>query len=363
MKINPSIIYNNTRFEELRYALCQRSVIRYLISRIKWHYYPKFNIVSHFPPHVDIELSSACQMRCPMCFQTIRSDISHGFMDFSLFKKIIDEISEESPDSIRLSWRGECLLHPGFREMIQYARSRYQGNISFLTNGLLLDKELFRLLIDLDIDYIVISMDGYCSTYNEIRSPADFETMIEKLRSFTRMKEECNSIRPMIRVNTISFWFKSDELTRFSSALRPSIDKLLVGNILNNFDGIEITHDPSLACSAPWQRVLIAWNGEVYPCCDDYSGHYLVGDTNNQSIRTIWQGAPLNGMRQIMRNRTRLTLKLCRERDCGIDCTDISKNVHYCQKLRDEIVRMKGINSPLLEYFEGPSDADKVYKK
>jgi radical SAM protein with 4Fe4S-binding SPASM domain len=360
IRINPSIIYKNSRVEELIYAFHQRSFVRYLTGRIKWHYYPKFHIVSRFPLHVDIELSSACQMRCPMCFQTIRSDIPHGFMEFSLFKIIIDEIAEESPDSVRLSWRGECLLHPRFRDMIRYARSRYQGNISFLTNGLLLDEEIFSLLIDLDIDYIVISMDGYGPTYDEIRSPSVFKAMAEKLERFAKMKRDRRSVRPLIRINTIAFWFKGDELSRFTASLSPSIDKLLVGNLLNNFDGIEITHDPSLACSSPWQRVLIGWNGEVYPCCDDYSGYYMVGNANQQTLRAIWHDAPLTAMRKIMQGKNRLSLKLCRERDCGIDCTDISHNGQYCRALRDEVIREKGENSPLLSYFKEASDGDKI---
>ena len=40
----------------------------YLMNRFRWHYYPRFQYVSKFPDHVDLEISSVCNMKCPMCY-------------------------------------------------------------------------------------------------------------------------------------------------------------------------------------------------------------------------------------------------------------------------------------------------------
>ena len=45
--------------------------IGYKKYRKQWSDLPKFNIVSEYPLLVDLELSSICNLKCPMCY-TIR---------------------------------------------------------------------------------------------------------------------------------------------------------------------------------------------------------------------------------------------------------------------------------------------------
>ena len=42
----------------------------YIKNRFKWHFYPRLHHVSKFPSHIDIELSSLCNLSCPMCYTT-----------------------------------------------------------------------------------------------------------------------------------------------------------------------------------------------------------------------------------------------------------------------------------------------------
>ena len=72
-------------------------LVRYFIYRYKYKTYPLKKIVSDYPPSVQIEPSSVCNFRCIMCYQKDRSFSDKknnfmGFMDYDLFKKIIDEI-------------------------------------------------------------------------------------------------------------------------------------------------------------------------------------------------------------------------------------------------------------------------------
>ena len=43
-------------------------LFRYIVNRIRWHWYPRFHILTSYPEHVDIELSAMCDMKCPMCY-------------------------------------------------------------------------------------------------------------------------------------------------------------------------------------------------------------------------------------------------------------------------------------------------------
>ena len=53
------------------------NLFSYMLNRIKWYLYPKLNFISKFPEHVDMELSSACNMRCPMCYTITKNYIKN----------------------------------------------------------------------------------------------------------------------------------------------------------------------------------------------------------------------------------------------------------------------------------------------
>ena len=61
-----------------------------------------------------------------MCYTTtdeFKKIAGLGYMEFDLFKKIIDECGRNGVFSIRISFRGEPLLHPQAFEMIEYAKT------------------------------------------------------------------------------------------------------------------------------------------------------------------------------------------------------------------------------------------------
>jgi uncharacterized radical SAM superfamily Fe-S cluster-containing enzyme len=99
--------------------------------RKNWEEYPKKQFVSKYPLLVDIELASLCNLKCPMCYtitKVFKKMVNTKFMDFELFKKIIDEICNDVP-AIRLSLRGESTLHPKFIECIQYAKNKGMSHL------------------------------------------------------------------------------------------------------------------------------------------------------------------------------------------------------------------------------------------
>ena len=93
---------------------------RFKEYRRRWHEYPPNFIVGEFPIHLDIESTNACNLRCPFCAVTYRNwgPYRKGFMDFSLYQRIIDDGVENGLYSVKLSLRGEPLLHPRLHEMV-----------------------------------------------------------------------------------------------------------------------------------------------------------------------------------------------------------------------------------------------------
>ena len=106
---------------------------RFKKYRRKWNENPKNNIIEEFPIHLDIEINSTCNLRCIMCFQSSeKSRPEPGYMDFSVFKKIIDEGVIYGLCSIKPTFRGEPLLHPKIVDMVKYAKNKGILEISFI---------------------------------------------------------------------------------------------------------------------------------------------------------------------------------------------------------------------------------------
>ena len=78
----------------------------------------------------------------PMCFQQHMPIPKEGYIDFELYKRVVDECAENKLYSIRLCHRGEPLLHSKIVDMVKYAKDKGIKEVFTLTNGLLLNEKL-----------------------------------------------------------------------------------------------------------------------------------------------------------------------------------------------------------------------------
>jgi MoaA/NifB/PqqE/SkfB family radical SAM enzyme len=117
--------------------------------RRKWMENPIRYIVNPFPLNIDIESTNRCNLKCPNCARSSDSWGNNGIgdMDFHTYKKIIDECGEHKLRSIKLSWRGEPLLHPKVEELIEYAHA-LNMDVGLITNGGLLHKKDIKKIVD-----------------------------------------------------------------------------------------------------------------------------------------------------------------------------------------------------------------------
>lgn len=314
VKINHDYFSLSTKWENIKYFLHQEYILSHLIDRIKWHYYPKYFIVPSFPTHLEIEASSACQMRCPMCKTTemVKMGIKFfGFMDFELYKKIIDECANEPLYSIKLSWRGEPLLNPNIAEMVSYAKKKGIKDVAFLSNGERLNPKLIEELVDAGLDWISISFDGMGDVYNKIRQPAIFEETVEKIKYIRQYREKMNSKKPLIRIQSVHSAIRGKEL-EFLKLWDGIADRVnFIADQKRSMDQKDYRHDPYYICPSPWQRMCISRDGKVVQCYSDYMEGNILGNVNEKSLKEIWHDRPLNELRQLMKNGKRLATKPC----------------------------------------------------
>lgn len=274
---------------------------RYAYNRLVWHYFPKWHIVTDFPQHVDVEITNVCNMNCPMCYTILPQfvKLEHGFMDFELYRKIVDECAANGAYSIRLSIRGETLLHPELIRFIRYAKDRGIPEVAFLTSGLLLTEEMAEDLVDSGLDWMTVSWDGLGRTYERYRAPAKFDEAVARLKTFADVRRRKGRTKPVVNVSTVWSAIKDDPQA-FYATFAPIVDKVTCNPTLDFAASLE--QDPEYACPFPWQRFVIYWSGKVMQCINDPFERDPAGDVRHQSIREIWHSARMDEVRRAMTN-------------------------------------------------------------
>jgi radical SAM protein with 4Fe4S-binding SPASM domain len=257
------------------------------------------------PVRLWIEPTNHCNLKCVMCPNKDLEKKDKGFMEFGLFKKIIDEVSEFAFD-VHLLHRGESLLHPEFFRMARYAHDK-KLIVKFHTNGTLLDEEKAHKLIASGIDQFSFSFDGYDKdTYESIRVNGDFDKTVNNIRRFLEIKKELKSKKPYTILELINFpdsAIKSDAekqkafLDNFKGL---PLDKLIIKEFHNWAGEVEMKHARKTfsPCTFLWNALIVFWDGAVLPCTQDFFGYYIVGNVNDSSLAEIWNNEKMVHLRE-----------------------------------------------------------------
>ena len=309
------------------------------LLQIAYNYWRKNEKLNYLPIRLWVEITSTCNLRCIMCPQSDPSSIERGFMDFGLFKKVIDELKSSVYD-VNLHHRGESLLHPQLPQMIDYARKA--GFYTRLhTNGTILDEKKAKAIINTELDFLSFSFDGFTAeTYEKIRPPANFETTINNISNFLKLKRKLGKVKPFTVFETMELnEVKTDDYEKAKETLRAKLYSLhlnkFVVKLPHNWAGSYEVHpvrsklpqaDAPLvakisnrakfsACTFPWFAMVILWNGDISPCPQDFFGHLKMGNLKHLSIANIWNNNAYITIRRAMKNKAVVDLDPCRACD------------------------------------------------
>ena len=262
-------------------------------------------------PHLhQIEPTNACPFSCVMCTRPTRMKRPIGYMDFNLFRKVLDEVatfpSLVREREIELFHFGESLLHPRLPEMVAYTTSL--GLRAVLSvNPPRLDATLGEALLRARPHRIICSMDADDpASYRRMRGPAaDFERALVNLEALLETRRKLGSSVPIVvrMIQTKENRGTEDGFaTRWRSAgaeveLRPFFpwnDPALAG--IGDWERLP-EHMP---CPFPWRYLVIQWNGDVVPCCRDCNGDIVLGNAAENSLREIWNNEAYRAFRDEM---------------------------------------------------------------
>lgn len=165
--------------------------------------------LKNLPTHVQIEITTFCNMDCLSCGRRYLVDKGHHML-FDDFKCIYNQIK---PKNINLSGLGEPLLNPEIFKMIEYCR--INGSVVNFPTNLSLSEKIIEKLVDTQIDQLKVSIDASTpEMFRMVRRSEKFNILLRNIRLINRIKKEKGFKKPEIRFNFALQKYNIDELPK-----------------------------------------------------------------------------------------------------------------------------------------------------
>lgn len=267
-----------------------------------------------FPIELGVELAAVCNLKCVMCPVPTTSRPAE-LMDPELFRKTVEQLVGEKGFILLPQGFGESMLHPRWAELVGQAVTLGVRPIVMLTNGTVLNQRNIERVLELDIDALVISIDGVTpETYASVRVGGELERVEANVRNLIAQRGAAQRPRVCLRIirmqdtaNEIDAFFE-----RWGPLLHPS-DEIRI-NEYNDWAGKvgDRSVDGHAAgpagdagdaargpCRMLWRNLSVHADGKVSACCHDSEDELIVGDLRKgESLQQIWRGEPLARLRR-----------------------------------------------------------------
>lgn len=203
------------------------------------------------PSKIYVENTSRCNLHCKMCLLN-ELDEPTGLMPLPRFTALIDQLREfPKMPIIHFAGYGEPTSHPHFLEMLTYAKSA-GAEVGITTNGTLLTAELAEQLIDLELDRMVVSIDGVTPEhYQDIRLGSLLPSVMENLRRFKTIKIRRRSYqaKPRVGIAFVAMKRNLEDLPLLPHLARQiGAEEIIVSNV--------IAHTPEMQAEILYDRAM-----------------------------------------------------------------------------------------------------------
>jgi len=284
-------------------------------------------------------------------------------MDFSLFKKIIDE-SGAYVNDIWLHMFGEPLLNPKIHEMVRYAK-KFGIEVGLSTNATLLDSRNVAEIMASGLDRIIISLDGATKeTYERVRRYGDYEHTLANVLDFLDAKKLIDR-KPYVTIQLIRMKDTEKEIQRFCEMFRPlPVNEICIKDLdtwtgkIGSINELRVESFVSkrvnrVACGLLWYSMAIYADGRVVPCCRDFDAEYVLGDASSDRLSNIWNGSRMKMIRKTHVGGDYMGVELCRSCLNWSHLTPVSEAQRRFYTLWSIVrSRLTGSERPLITHFK-----------
>lgn len=302
--------------------------------RERWEAAARFEERPEFPIHIDIEGNASCNLKCPMCTWSAEVVVpgKASWMDFGLYKDIIDQSVPQGLCAVGFDWVNEPLIRRDMAEFVAYARDAGVLDRITHTNGTLLTRKMSEQLIDAGLTRMMVSLDAFTEeTYNKIRIGSNMPKVLKNIHEFLAVRAEKSSKLPLFSVNFVRMSTNEHELESFINYWAEYVDFFAVQNYTNPFEDRTESDNTYFAesreliskfrCQQPWQRLTIRFDGTVMPCCSFYAEDLVIGDVRKQTIKEIWDSPQMRELQDLHADARYFDNPICKA--CALNTTAI----------------------------------------
>ncbi len=303
-----------------------------------------------------IELTSACNLNCGMCFRHGWFDERIGTMTDETVDCLMRNLSDLSHlQSVMFSGMGEPLVHPRVTEMIQHFFSA-GVRTELLTNATLLTREKGEALVNSGLDMLWISVDGFSrKSYEQVHIGSRFDLITDHIEQFNAVRNKCK-----LGITFVIMKENVDEINYINDfADRYGVDMINLSYAIPGepttaedtlYDGeytvgkqyrvekyVNNTVQKDYCPFVAENGCFVKWNGDVVPCMQLLHSSYTYlfeekrkvycksfGNISDTSLQHIWEGKSYVDFRNRVLNFEFSDCTYC------MGCEDRLENVTDC---------------------------------
>ncbi len=259
-----------------------------------------------FPKTILIDNCNSCNLSCSMCdHKNVSKYRKIQMMDIELYKKIINEIALESPNSrVWQIFFGDPFVLKDMPERIFYAKERGLTDVVLNTNGVLMTKDKAEKVIKAGLDAIYVGVDAATEeTYKKIRVKGNFSKTIKNILDYRDLLKSVGLKHQKLFVQFVVSEFNENEVNDFKKfwndegvnvKIRPKISwaSLIDAKNLQSNDSVE-----RKPCYWLMQTMNICADGRVALCSADIHCRVECGNVTESSLKDVWQKGVLANYR------------------------------------------------------------------
>lgn len=222
-----------------------------------------------------LEITTFCNMSCPFCPSSLTKN--HSNMSFDNIINVINKI-KENISLLYFHVLGEPLLHPNFKEVINYCEKE-KIPFALTTNGVFLNN--YKELLNKEyLQKINISLQSLIQFSKE-----EINNYLDNICEFINYRNSINSVHPI----NLRLWNDKNnpEIIFLNNYLHQYFDKIIENNLNIRFSESDEFKWPSTlntqnkelsGCLGGKKQFAILHDGSICLCCLDNNGKTKLGN-------------------------------------------------------------------------------------